>query len=165
MPVLSPAGHRTRTDLDQLQGAWTTVAGNREARLLVTGRRFAFEFVGGDIYMGTFVLDPGADPRQMDMLIEAGPLEHKDLIALCIYHVEDGTLRWCPTRPGSVRRLAAFPALDDTRYFSLVFRQERPGRGHLRPARLTRPTAAPYHPTRRVTFASPPGFWHPKGNS
>lgn len=130
MPVAAagPADTQTRPDLDPLQGAWTTVAGPREARLLVAGNRFAFEFVGGDIYMGTFSLSAG-DPRQMDMRIEEGPTAENGKTALCIYHVEGDVLRWCPGRPGGGRRHSHFPSVDDPRYVSLVFRHVRARRG------------------------------------
>ncbi len=116
---------RTRPDLDQLQGSWTAVAGHRAARLLISGRRFAFEFVGGDVYIGSFTLDVSTSPKRMDMLLEDAPAEDCGKLAHCIYRVHGDTLRWCPTRPGSTRRLQAFPAVDDRAYVSMVFRRAR----------------------------------------
>jgi uncharacterized protein (TIGR03067 family) len=92
---------------------------------LIAGNRYAFEFVGGDVYMGTFELAPGPGPHHIDMRVEEGPAEDRGQTALCIYQVDGGVLRWCPAKPGSGRRLAAFPDVDDRRYFSLVFRQVR----------------------------------------
>jgi uncharacterized protein (TIGR03067 family) len=117
------------SDLEQLQGAWASVAGPRSANLLIAGNHFTFEFLDGDIYMGTFFLDSETEPRQMDMLIEEGPPAFKGHIALCIFHVEGGVLRWCPTKPGSDRRLTSFPSVTDDRYNSMVFRHVRPRRG------------------------------------
>ncbi|MCI0699484.1 MAG: hypothetical protein L0241_00165 [Planctomycetia bacterium] len=127
MAVLAPAADPVvQTALELLQGVWTSVAGPREARLLIAGYRFTFEFVGGDIYMGTFDLAPG----QMDMHIDEGPPEHAGRFSRCIYQIEGGVLRWCPGRPGSDRRPATFPDVDDPRYLSLVFRRAaRPNRG------------------------------------
>jgi uncharacterized protein (TIGR03067 family) len=120
MAVLAPvAGTSSRSDLEQIQGVWVSVAGPREARLLIAGHRFTVEFVGGDIYMGTFELHPG----QMDMHIEEGPAEHAGRFSMCIYQLEGGVLRWCPGRPGSEKRPTAFPDVDDPRYLSLVFRR------------------------------------------
>ena len=120
MAVLAPAAAAVaRTDLQLLQGVWTTVAGTREARFLVAGRRFTFEFVGGDLYMGTFDVADG----RMDMHVEEGPSEHIYRITRCIYHIDGGVLRWCPGRPGSDRRPASFPDVDDPRHLSLVFRR------------------------------------------
>jgi uncharacterized protein (TIGR03067 family) len=122
MAVLAPAAEpKVRTDLELIQGVWVSVAGPREARLLIAGNRFTFEFVGGDIYMGVFDLAPG----QMDMHIEAGPDKHVDTVTRCLYQLEGGVLRWCPGKPGSNKRPNAFPDVDDPRYLSLVFRRAR----------------------------------------
>jgi uncharacterized protein (TIGR03067 family) len=109
------------SDLELIQGVWMSVAGPREARLLIAGSRFTFEFAGGDLYMGTFKLAKG----QMDMVIEEGPREHKGRSSLCIYQIDGGVLRWCPGRPGSTRRPESFPDVDDARFLSLVFRRVR----------------------------------------
>ena len=129
MPALASStteATRPPSDLDLLQGSWVSVAGPVEARLLIAGNHYAFEFVGGDVYMGTFDLAPGSGgPHHMDMRIEEGPTTDKGKTALCIYQVEGDVLRWCPARVGSGRRVSAFPRVDDTRYFSLVFRHVR----------------------------------------
>ena len=119
MAVLAPAAAPPRTDLDAIQGVWESVAGPRDARFLVAGHRFTFEFVGGDVYMGTFDLGPG----QIDMHIEAGPPKHVGTQSRCIYQLDGGVLRWCPGKPGSDRRPAAFPDVADSRYLSLVFKR------------------------------------------
>ena len=120
MPVLAPVAEpRVRSDLELIQGVWVSVAGPREARLLVAGRRYAFEFVGGDLYMGTFDLSSG----QIDMHIEEGPAEHIGQCSRCIYQLAGGVLRWCPGRPGSEKRPTTFHDVDDPRYLSLVFRR------------------------------------------
>jgi uncharacterized protein (TIGR03067 family) len=127
MNVLAPATEAgPQTDREMLQGVWVSVAGPKEARLLIAGRRFTFEFVDGDIYMGTFDLSPG----HMDMHIEEGPPEHMGRFSLCIYQLDGGVLRWCPGRPGSHKRPAAFPDVDDPRYLSLVFRRARHAARH-----------------------------------
>ena len=120
MTLLAPAAEpATRTDVDRIQGVWMSVAGPRESRFLFVGNRFTFEFVGGDVYMGTFDLAPG----HMDLHIQAGPAEHVNTYSYCIYLLEGGVLRWCPGRPGSERRPSGFPDVDDPRYLSLVFRR------------------------------------------
>ncbi len=130
MPVTASGvtlrGVRPGSDLDLLQGSWVTVEGPKEARFLVCGERYAFEYVGGDIYMGTFVLDPHTGPKRMDMWIDEGPAAHKGLLTHCIYQLDGELLRWCPARPGSDRRLTAFPSVSDAKYLSLVFRHTRP---------------------------------------
>lgn len=119
MPATAPATESgVRSDLELMQGVWVSVAGPREARLLVAGRRYAFEFVGGELYMGTFDLAHG----QMDMHIEEGP-DHVGCCTRCIYQLDGGVLRWCPGQPGAEKRPSKFPDVDDSRYLSLVFRR------------------------------------------
>lgn len=108
-----------RTEIDALQGVWESVAGPKPARFLVAGRRFAFEFVGGDVYMGTLDVAGG----HMDMHVEEGPADHAGRVSKCLYHLDGGVLRWCPGRPGSGKRPAAFPDVADARYLSLLFRR------------------------------------------
>jgi uncharacterized protein (TIGR03067 family) len=108
-----------RSDLDALQGAWESVAGPRQARFLVAGRKFSFEFAGGDIYIGTLDL---AGSGQLDMHVEEGPADHRGT-SPCLYQLDGGVLRWCPGRPGSGKRPSRFPDVDDSRYLSLVFRR------------------------------------------
>jgi hypothetical protein len=123
MPAVAPAAATSaaiRRDFDLLQGSWVTIAGPKEARLLVAGHRYAFEFVGGEVYIGTFDLAPGGE---MDMCIQEGPEDHKGQVAPCLYHVEGNGLKWCPGRIGSGRRLSAFPSVDDAKYLCLMFRR------------------------------------------
>lgn len=119
-----------RSDLEMLQGVWTSIAGRREVRLEISGDQFVFTFRDGDVYSGNLLLDERATPPHMDMRIEAGPAKYHGQLALCIYRIESDVLRWCPTRPGSGYRLASFPSLDDERYLSLVFKHERPPKRH-----------------------------------
>ena len=129
MTATSPGpATRSRTDLDELQGAWVAVAGRRAATLSIDGDRYVFEIRPGDQYTGTFVLGTLDHPKRMDMRIADGP-RYTGLTAYCIYHVEAGVLRWCPTQPGTPDRLVRFPDLDDPNFLSLVFRQVGPRRG------------------------------------
>ena len=119
-------GKHSHHDLERLQGVWSSVAGPRRAELLVAGNLFTFRLLDGELYMGSFVVDAEEEPHGMDMTIYEGPAKHKGLVARCIFQVEGDALRWCTGEPGRHHRLAAFPAVDDRRYLSLVFRRERP---------------------------------------
>ncbi len=119
MPVLAPAAESVRSDLALLQGVWTSVAGTREARFLIAGHRFTFEFADGELYMGTLAVTPG----RMDMHIEEGPARHVGLVTRCLYSLDGGVLRWCPGKPGADRRPVDFPSVDDPKHLSLVFRK------------------------------------------
>jgi uncharacterized protein (TIGR03067 family) len=113
-----------RAARDELQGAWFYVAGRREAELLISGNRFTMRFDDGDIYMGVFDLNPAGRPRTMDMHIDEGPPRHRGKIALCIYALEEGALRWCAAGPGLAVRLRGFPAEDAADYLHMVFRRD-----------------------------------------
>ena len=128
--VTAPARPRSRPDLELIQGAWTTIAGRRQARFLVAGGRFAFEFLDGEggIYIGSIKLSGDGHPRHLDMHIEEGPDDHRGQTAMCIYHLDADILRWCPSRPGAQARLTNFPSVDDDKYLSLVFKHARPQR-------------------------------------
>ena len=120
----SVPGDVLRAARDELQGAWFSAAGRREAELLISGNRFTMRFTDGAIYMGVFDLNPAARPRMMDMHIDEGPARHKGKIARCIYEVEKGTLRWCAASPGRNERLTGFPAEDAAECLHLTFRRE-----------------------------------------
>lgn len=116
----------TAADLEGLQGAWVSVAGRRPAQLLVAGNHYAFRFLDGEIYIGTFDVDADGRPKSMRMTIDEGPARYRGKAALCIYELGDDSLRWCPTEPGSDRRLTAFPPPEDCKHLCLIFRRDRP---------------------------------------
>jgi len=120
------AHQRAQNDLAQLQGAWASIAGRRQAELLIAGNLFTIKFLDGAIYMGTFEIDPSESPPAMDMRIDEGPIKHKGRITLCIYDLAGDTLRWCPGKPGAEQRPDAFPDEDDCDGLCLVLRREYP---------------------------------------
>lgn len=111
-------------DLEALQGVWISVYGRRSAEFLICGHHFTIHFADGAIYMGTFVLDPGAWPKTMDARIEEGPAPHRDLTALCIYELQGEILRWCTAGPGQLERPSCFPTKEDPHYLYLVFQKQ-----------------------------------------
>jgi uncharacterized protein (TIGR03067 family) len=121
-------GEAARRDRDKLQGAWLFVSGRREAQLLVAGDHFTIRFKNGDIYVGTFQLDPTRHPRAMDMQIHEGPDRFKGKTALAIYEFDGDHLIWCPAVPGRLERLRAFPPEEDTGHLCIIFRRDRPRR-------------------------------------
>lgn len=127
MPSTSPpqpAQMECCADLANIQGDWLTLEGRRAGELFINGRTYTLRFLDGTTYKGTFVLQADQTPRTMIMHIEDGPPRHKGKSAWCLYALELGLLRWCPTEPGSDDRLATFPSLDDSRYLSTVFRRD-----------------------------------------
>jgi uncharacterized protein (TIGR03067 family) len=122
---LPPSQVSARQELEILQGAWVSVAGRHEIEILIAGCNFAVKFKNGPVYMGTLRLDPGQDPKAMDMLVTEGPERHQWKTALCIYDVEGDLLRWCPGEPGSKERLPDFPPQNHAEYYCTVFRRDR----------------------------------------
>jgi uncharacterized protein (TIGR03067 family) len=118
-----------RKDRERLQGAWAFVSGRREAQLLFVGDHFIVNFTGGDIYVGTFCVDPTQNPRAMDMTITEGPAHHRGKTSLGIYELTEDRLIWCPAHPGTEDRLPAFPPAEDVRHLCLVFRRTTTRRG------------------------------------
>jgi uncharacterized protein (TIGR03067 family) len=114
------------SELEAFQGTWLSVAGRREAELLISGNHFAVRFADGDIYIGVFELNSIDIPRAMAMHIHEGPTRHKDKTALCIYEFDGHHLHWCAAMPGQSERLAAFPEEDAGQHLYLVFRRQRP---------------------------------------
>jgi uncharacterized protein (TIGR03067 family) len=115
-----------RKDKEALQGTWNFVSGLREAQLLIAGDHFTVRFTTGEIYVGTYHLDPARKPRAMDLVISEGPERHRGKTALAIYELDGDHLIWCPAEPGVGDRLRAFPPEADTRHLCLVFRRDRP---------------------------------------
>ncbi|HWG42097.1 MAG TPA: TIGR03067 domain-containing protein [Gemmataceae bacterium] len=114
-----------RKDRDRLQGTWNFVSGIREAQMLIAGDHFTVKFTSGDIYLGTFTLDPTSKPRMMDMTISEGPAKHRGKTSLIIYELDGDHLIWCPAEPGTGNRLRSFPPEEDTRHLCIIFRREK----------------------------------------
>jgi uncharacterized protein (TIGR03067 family) len=115
-----------RKDKEALQGTWNFVSGIREAQLLIAGDHFTARFKTGEIYVGTFHLDPSRKPKAMDLFISEGPERHRGKTSLAIYDLDGDHLIWCPAEPGVGDRLRGFPPEADTRHLCLVFRRDRP---------------------------------------
>lgn len=112
-------------DRERLQGAWMFVSGHREAHLLVSGDYFTMRFRNGDIYVGTYALDPTQHPRAMDLFISEGPAQFRGKRALAIYEFDGDHLIWCPAEPGKEERLRAFPPCECRDQLCIIFRRER----------------------------------------
>ena len=111
-----------------LRGAWEFVSGIREAQLFVAGDHFTMRFTNGDIYVGTFELDPTKEPRWIDMTVHEGPTRHKGKTSLGIYELTGDHLIWCPGEPGTDVRPHGFPRRGDKSQLCVVFVRERPRR-------------------------------------
>ena len=114
-----------RKDKERLQGTWNFLSGIREAQMLIAGDHFTIKFKNGDIYVGTYALDPTTKPKMMDMTISEGPDKHRGKTSLIIYELDGDNLIWCPAEPGTGNRLRAFPPEEDTQHLCIIFRREK----------------------------------------
>jgi len=114
-----------RKDKERLQGTWNFVSGLRQAQLLIAGDHFTVKFGNGDIYLGTFSLDPIRKPRAMDLVVQEGPDKHKGKTSLAIYEIDGDHLIWSPGEPGTGVRHKAFPPAEDTKHLCIVFQREK----------------------------------------
>jgi uncharacterized protein (TIGR03067 family) len=112
-------------DRERLQGVWNFITGRRKAQMTVAGDHFTVAFGNGDVYEGTFEIDPTAKPKAMDMLVHAGPEKHRGKTALCIYALDGPHLIWAPADPGVTERPTAFPPTESRDPLCLVFRREK----------------------------------------
>jgi uncharacterized protein (TIGR03067 family) len=112
-------------DRERLQGVWNFITGRRKARLVIDAGRFTMTFSSGEVYRGTFGLNPTARPKAMDMVVEEGPEKHRGKTALCIYALDGPHLVWAPGDPGAGKRPTAFPPSESREPLCLVFRKEK----------------------------------------
>ena len=112
-------------DKRRLQGTWNFVSGLRRAQILIAGDHFTVKFSNGDIYLGSYTLDPTSKPKMMDMTIHEGPAKHRGKTSLVIYELDGDHLIWCPAEPGTGNRLVAFPPDDDLHHLCIILRREK----------------------------------------
>ena len=112
-------------DRERLQGVWNFVTGRRKVQLIISGDQFTARFNNGDVYEGSFDIDPTKKPKSMDMTVVEGPDKHKGYAAHCIYALDGDHLVWCPGEPGAKPRPNAFPATDSSENLCIVFRREK----------------------------------------
>ena len=52
-------------DRERLQGVWNFITGQRKTGgLFITGDHFTAKFSNGEVYVGTFKVDPARSPRR-----------------------------------------------------------------------------------------------------
>lgn len=111
-------------DKARLQGVWNFLTGRRKVQLVIDGDHYTSRFNNGDVYEGTFQLDPTKKPKTMDMTITEGPEKHKGLVSHCVYALDGDHLVWCPNEPGVEERPNAIPGTDSQKYLCVVFKRQ-----------------------------------------
>ena len=122
-------GAAAARDRERLQGVWNFLTGRRKVHLTIADDQFTARFATGDVFVGTFDLDPTRKPKAMDMTVVDGPDKYKGVTTRCIYALDGDHLIWCPGTPGAAERPKAFPPTDSPDNLCIVFRREKVFRG------------------------------------
>jgi uncharacterized protein (TIGR03067 family) len=120
-------------DLKLLQGTWHRVVveidGKKPSaevmakdKLTITGDHYTLH-MGEQARKGTFKLDPGKTPKQLDIVSAEGPNKGKVLVA--IYKVEGDTFTYCVALPGN-RRPAEFSGAEGSGQALYVNKRAKP---------------------------------------
>ncbi len=92
-----------QADLATLQGTWKPISMEMDGKLLpdtqigkirltIAGEKFTFDS-GNDSHEGLYKIDPGKDPKQLNIVITRG--DEKGKTYLVIYKLEDGKMIQC----------------------------------------------------------------------
>jgi uncharacterized protein (TIGR03067 family) len=112
LPVASPPGELARREEQRLAGTWRVIAAEaggvtvppkeyRDLRLTFRDGKFVARRGSEEPQEGTYTLDPGKDPREMDIVRRAG--KDGDVRQQAIYSLTGDTLKICAStedRPG-----------------------------------------------------------------
>jgi uncharacterized protein (TIGR03067 family) len=107
-------GQEDKTELERLQGKWQLVSGVvdgkelpteevKNTQIVIKGNNFAFPNASGvgTSPKGTFIINPNADPKQVDSTATDGPNVGK--VSFGIYEVEGDHQKTCFGPPGGPR--------------------------------------------------------------
>jgi uncharacterized protein (TIGR03067 family) len=128
----APGGPVAADDAGGIDGRWSVtsvelageaVPGLDGAELVLDGGKKVFTLPGGKVEKGTYTLDPGKRPRQIDATTEG-----RDGTEAGIYAVEGDTLKLCLATQGGARP-KAFATKKGTDHLLIVLRRARAGRG------------------------------------
>jgi len=111
-----------REEAARLQGDWHYLSGNRVADVSFNGDRFVVRFDHGDLFTGTFTLNPLHHPKAIDLSIQEGP-RNVGKVSLGIYQVDGKHMVLCPGVPGSGERPQFFPPAGDRERLSITFKR------------------------------------------
>jgi uncharacterized protein (TIGR03067 family) len=135
--VFGPAGDgpaAAKQELKRLEGTWEQTSAEYKSkkidfpvggrpRLIIQGERFTREAGGKASAAGTLRVDPGKNPRAID-LIESGKLD-VNRPGLGIYELNGDELRMCVAVPGQPRP-TAFSAEEGNRQAIITLRRVKP---------------------------------------
>ena len=118
-------------DAGSIQGAWTVVSAERDAkattevaghRLRFSGDTFAIQHEGHSLFRGTYTVDTSKKPASIDFLHGDGNLKGKSWKG--IYRFDGETLQICDNAPDmSKPRPTQFSAKTGSGYICIVFKR------------------------------------------
>ena len=116
-------------DTGNIQGAWTVVSAERDAkptaevaghRLTFSGDTFTIQHEGHALYRGTYSVDPSRKPASIDFLHGEGTLKGKSWKG--IYRLDGEALKICDNAPNTAKaRPTRFAA--SSGYICIVFKR------------------------------------------
>ena len=118
-------------DAGPIQGAWTVVSAERDAkatteveghRLTFSGDTFTIQHDGHALYRGTYSVDASRKPAQIDFLHGNGTLKGKNWKG--IYRLDGDGLRICDNAPDMAKpRPTQFSTKSASGYICVVFKR------------------------------------------
>ncbi len=125
-------GHSLNEDMKNLQGVWQVAKAERDgaplssedfANLVVTISSNSWELINADSpSRGSFTVDSGKRPKQMDIREDAGPQAGETLLA--IYELTPESLRVCYARSGA-ERPTSFTTAEDSGQSLITYKRKR----------------------------------------
>jgi uncharacterized protein (TIGR03067 family) len=125
-----PDPARVKEEQQRLEGTWKALSGEaggmplplevtRNFKLSFQGKTF-ITYIGDQKREGTYTVDPGKNPRTIDITLTSGPDKGKTQLA--VYSVLGNTLRICGAEPGR-ERPAGFETRDRPGVILLMLRR------------------------------------------
>lgn len=118
-------------DTGNIQGAWTVVSAERDAkptaevaghRLTFSGDTFTIQHEGHALYRGTYSVDSSRKPASIDFAHTEGALKGKTWKG--IYRLDGEALRICDNAPSMAKpRPTQFSAKSGSGYICIVFKR------------------------------------------
>lgn len=131
LAVLVATGGAPAQVAGNIQGAWTVVSAERDAkstaevaghRLTFSGDTFAIHHEGHVVYRGTYSVDPSQKPARIDFLHSEGNLKGNSWKG--IYRLEGDALRICDNAPDLAKpRPTQFSAKSGSGYICILFKR------------------------------------------
>lgn len=128
----APAGgdEAVKKELQKLAGTWELVSGERNgiatdrfdgSKLTVNGDSFSVEQDGKQIFKAAMKVDPGKNPKTVDLKILEG--EEKGETVLGVYALEGDSLKLCFGKPGVETRPADFITKEGSENMCVVLKR------------------------------------------